>query len=244
MHTFFLSPEDWKLPLELSGKEAHHLSRVLRLRPGENILLLDGAGRMAVCSISALSRQKVSLILVNDSFEPSLPTGVVLAVGWGKDVRRRGWLLEKAVELEALGVWFWQAERSQFPAPVETKETWRASLIAGAKQCRNRWLPELRTFPCGVEELISQSQEFDHCHFLVEQGLTADSFMDETCLAQVGRTLCVIGPEGGFTKGETEKLHNAGFRALSLGRRVLRWETAALLTLGLHWWKRQEGRIE
>lgn len=240
MHAFYLSPENWKVPLELSGQEAHHLSRVLRLHPGEEILLLNGAGRMAVCAIVALSRQKVSLALVKDSFVPAPYKGVVLAVGWGKEARR-GWLLEKAVELEALGVWFWQAERSQFPLPSENKETWYASLIAGAKQCRNPWLPELRTFLDGVDELIRQGQNFEHCHLLVEQGLTSDGFLDERCLAQAGRTLCVIGPEGGFTGREVEKLRAAGFRALSMGKRVLRWETAALMALGLHWWKRQEG---
>jgi 16S rRNA U1498 N3-methylase RsmE len=51
------------------------------------------------------------------------------------------------VELEADGLWFWQAERSQFPVPSDAKDTWHASLVAGAKQCRNPWLPELRTLP-------------------------------------------------------------------------------------------------
>lgn len=60
-------------------------------------------------------------------------------------------------------------------------------------------------------------------------------------LGQPGRTLCVVGPEGGFTAQEVEKLTRAGFLPATLGERVLRWETAAVLCLGLHWWKRQLG---
>ena len=239
MHTFYLSPGQWNAPLELSGQEAHHLSRVLRLHPGEEILLLDGMGRVATCVISAISKQKVSLDLHHESYVPRPSSGVVLAVGWGKEARR-GWILEKSVELEAEGLWFWQAERSQFPVPSDIKETWIASLVAGAKQCRNPWLPELRTLPGGVSELIRMSQEFDHCHVLVEDGLTMDGFLDESSLALPGRTLCVIGPEGGYTDKEVAKLREAGFRSLSMGTRVLRWETAAMMALGLHWWKRQE----
>ncbi|WP_298067615.1 16S rRNA (uracil(1498)-N(3))-methyltransferase [uncultured Mailhella sp.] len=238
MHTFYLSPRQWEPSPKLSGQEAHHLSRVLRLRQGETILLLNGVGRTAVCSISSISRQCVSLTVLKEAFVPRPKSGVVLAAGWGREARR-SWLLEKAVELEAQGLWFWQAERSQFPVPADIKEAWRASLVAGAKQSQNPWLPELRTLPGGVEELIHQSLDIEHRHVLVEHRLTTDGFMDEACLALPGRTLCVIGPEGGFTDSEAAKLRNAGFHALSMGRRILRWETAALMALGLHWWKRQ-----
>ena len=64
-------------------------------------------------------------------------------------------------------------------------------------------------------------------------------------LGQPGRTLCVVGPEGGFAQGQEikkwRKLTRAGFLPATLGERVLRWETAAVLCLGLHWWKRQLG---
>ena len=63
--------------------------------------------------------------------------------------------------------------------------------------------------------------------------------MSADVLGLPGKTLCVIGPEGGFTPEEAERLIDAGFQALSMGERVLRWETAAMMALGLHWWKRQ-----
>lgn len=238
MHTFYLSPEQWGEVMKLSGQEAHHLGRVLRLHPGDEIFVLNGQGREARCRITQVDRQAATLHILEEKWHPRPSGGIVLAVGWGKEARR-GWILEKSVELEADGLWFWQAERSQFPVPSSCKETWVSSLVAGAKQCRNPWLPELRTLPGGVDELIQASVNFDHCQILVENGLPVQDFLSEQYLGLPGRTLCVIGPEGGFSTKEVDKLIQAGFRALSMGNRVLRWETAAIMALGLHWWKHQ-----
>ena len=242
MHTFYIPPAQWGRRMELSGQEAHHLGRVLRLRQGDEVLMLDGEGPEALCRIASVGKQSASLELVSEKLHARPASSVVLAVGWGKEARR-GWILEKSVELEAEGLWFWQAERSQFPVPSDAKDTWHASLVAGAKQCRNPWLPELRTLPGGVDELIRASREFDHCQVLGESGLPLQDFMSEGYLAQTGRTLCVIGPEGGFSVREIEKLMAAGFKALSMGDRVLRWETAAMMALGLHWWKRGHNAV-
>jgi len=238
MHTFYIPPSQWADHMELSGQEAHHLGRVLRLHPGDEVILLDGEGREALCRIASVGRQSASLDKLRETKHPAPESSIVLAVGWGKEARR-GWILEKSVELEAAGLWFWQAERSQFPVPSDAKDTWHASLVAGAKQCRNPWLPKLRTLPHGVDDLIRAAAEFDHCHVLVESGLPQQDFMSEQYLALPGRTLCVIGPEGGFSSREIDKLMAAGFTALSMGDRVLRWETAAMMALGLHWWHRQ-----
>ncbi|MGN1038016.1 MAG: 16S rRNA (uracil(1498)-N(3))-methyltransferase [Mailhella sp.] len=238
MHTFYLPPEHWQNTLELSGAEAHHMGRVLRLHPGDEVTVLDGKGREALCRIQRIDKHMAILKIIKEQRFPLPSSSVVLAVGWGKEARR-GWILEKSVELEAAGLWFWQAKRSQFPVPVDIKETWSASLIAGAKQCRNPWLPELKTFPGGVEELIREAEHFDHRQILLESSLGGQTFMDERQLALPGRTLCVIGPEGGFTTEEADRLIHAGFQALSMGERILRWETAAMMALGLHWWKRQ-----
>ena len=238
MHTFYLPPDQWQEQLELSGSEAHHMGRVLRLHPGDDVLVLDGEGREALCRILNIGRQSASLRILKEKRHPRPTSGVVLAVGWGKEARR-GWILEKSVELEASGLWFWQAKRSQFPVPTDAKDTWQASLVAGAKQCRNPWLPTLKTLPGGVEELIRASEGFDHRQVMLESGLPGQKFMSEDVLGLPGKTLCVIGPEGGFTPEEADRLIQAGFQALSMGDRVLRWETAAMLALGLHWWKRQ-----
>ena len=106
----------------------------------------------------------------------------------------------------------------------------QGQLAAGAKQCRNPWLPELRTMPGGVDELIALAEELgcEHRHVLVESGHKSVMSLTPDTLGQPGRTLCVVGPEGGFTAQEVEKLTRAGFLPATLGERVLRWETAAV----------------
>lgn len=239
MHTFFLSPEAWSAQPVLDGAEARHLLRVLRLRPGEEVGLLDGRGREALCRIVQTTKQTAELTIVSERLHPEPVSRVTLAAGWGK-AARRGWILEKAVELEAAALWFWQAERSQFPVPGDIRANWEGQLIAGAKQCRNPWLPLLRTLSGGVEELIAASVGFTHKQALVESDYAHQDFLSGDKLGLPGDTICVVGPEGGFTPREVDALKAAGFATLSMGDRILRWETAALMALGLHWWKRQE----
>ena len=239
MHPFFLAPEAWSENPVLDGAEAHHLLRVLRLGPGEEVGLLDGRGREALCRIVKTTRQTVELALLNERLHPEPASRVILAAGWGK-AARRGWILEKAVELEASALWFWQAERSQFPVPGDIRSNWEGQLIAGAKQCRNPWLPLLRTLPGGVDELIAASAACAHKQALVESDYAHQAFLDGNTLGLPGDTVCVVGPEGGFTPREVHALEKAGFATLTMGERILRWETAAVMALGLHWWKRQE----
>lgn len=238
MHAFYLPPDAWRVPFILKGTEAHHLSRVLRMAQGETILLLDGAGRQGEFRITEIQRQQVLLEQLSEQKHLRPASRIILAAGWGK-AARRGWILEKAVELEASGLWFWQAERSQFPVPEDIPQQWQAQLIAGAKQCHNPWLPELRTISGGVTELVQAAGKVDHKQVLVERGHQAQAFLAEELLSLPGETVCVVGPEGGLSAREVTLLRDAGFTALTLGSRILRWESAALMALGLHWWGRQ-----
>jgi 16S rRNA (uracil1498-N3)-methyltransferase len=250
MHTFFLPPQDWpavtpsavsqgSVTVTLDGGEARHLLRVLRLRPGEEAILLDGRGREALCRLDRVEKHSAYLLLLNLVQHPLPGSRIILAAGWGK-AARRGWILEKAVELEAAGLWFWQAERSQFALPETIRAAWQAQLVAGAKQCRNPWLPELRVLPGGAADLLRAAACADHKQLLVESDHPHQDFLSADRLGQPGCTLCVVGPEGGFTSAEAALFTAAGFTALSMGSRVLRWETAAVMALGLHWWKRQQ----
>ena len=232
---FYLPPENWREPYLLQGQEAHHARRVLRLKTGEDVRLLDGQGREGAFRIAAMTKQEVRLEPLRVWEYPRPESSAILAAGWTK-AARRGWILEKAVEFEAAGIWLWQAERSQFPVPADIKESWQGQLIAGAKQCRNPWLPELRTLPGGVQDVIAAASGCAQRLALLESDHRPSLPLGPELLACPGQTIYVVGPEGGFSPGEVEALHKAGFAGVTLGDRVLRWETAALLCLGLHWW--------
>lgn len=237
MRTFFLPASSWQEPYQVTGAEARHLVTVLRIKPGETIRLLDGEGHEGVFFVTDIAKQRVTLRLEEKIAHERPANLATLAVGYGRGLRR-GWLLEKAVELEAGGVWFWQAARSQGKVPEETKETWFAQMAAGAKQSNNPWLPELRTMPRGVADLLARKNDFDKTYLLWE-GDTKGNLLTLEDLAPGGKSLFVLGPEGGFADKEVTVLASGGFTPVSLGNRVLRWETAAMLCLGLAWWARQ-----
>ncbi len=217
--------------VQLSGPEARHLLGVLRARPGDTLRLFDGQGRFGLFQIIEVSgKDKAELTAQSLHMEPRPTFGLVLALGWNKS-SRRDWLLEKAVELDALGILFWSATRSQGEPPAEAKDSWREKCVQAAKQCGSAWLPELGVVAGGVEGLVRVAAQYDGCYMLDEDAPTG-ALPDPAGLA-AGRNLVVIGPEGGLERREAERLAQAGFEALSLGPRPLRWETAALYCLGL-----------
>ncbi|MFK4765028.1 16S rRNA (uracil(1498)-N(3))-methyltransferase [Desulfobaculum sp. SPO524] len=236
MKTFYMHPDDWREPYVLTGPEAHHLSRVLRLKPGEEVRLFDGCGATGTFEIVSVSKSRAELLPKHIEHIDPPANPVTLALGWAKGIRR-GWLLEKAVELQAGGLVFWQAGRSQGRVPAGGKESWDTKLIAGAKQCGNPFLPEIHTCPGGVQDLIALGKDYDH-RFLLWEDLSRPAVLDYPAVSTPGSVLCVLGPEGGFAPGEAEALVDAGFTPVSLGGSILRWETAALVCLSLFWWGR------
>ncbi len=239
LNSYHLPPERWPAQAAsnvlLSGPEAKHLLGVLRAKPGDTLRLFDGAGRWGLFQIASVSgKSQAELAPQSLHVEPRPNSGLVLALGWNKS-SRRDWLLEKAVELDALGVLFWAAARSQGEPPPAAKDSWRDKCVQAAKQCGSTWLPELGVVAGGVEGLVRVAADpsgwYDGCYML-DEGAETDALPDPARLA-VGRTLVVLGPEGGLTRAEAESLAQAGFAPVSLGPRPLRWETAALYCLSL-----------
>ncbi len=228
---FYLGPDQWRPPYALKGREHHHLHRVLRLGSGERIACFDGKGRHGVFSIESVDKSSARLTLLEERIEARPEAGLSLALAWTKNMRR-SWLLEKCVELEAEQILFWQSGRSVGRLPEHPKQGWFDQLVSGAKQSGNPWLPELLCISGGMQGLARAGKGFDQSFFLWEKcGL--ERLLDPECLARPGRTLVVLGPEGGLEKREAEAFQKSGFESASLGQRILRWETAALVCLGL-----------
>ncbi len=234
LNSYHLPPECWPGPdgkATLDGPEARHLLCVLRARVGEAVRLFDGVGRHGLFELTtAVSKSKAELRRLSETIEPAPTRGVTLALGWNK-ASRRDWLLEKSVELGALGILFWQAARSQGDMPGEPKTSWTEKCVQAAKQCQSAWLPELGVLAGGIDALLRIAADHDGCYVLYE-GAGPQSLLAPKSLVR-GRSLVVLGPEGGFEEREAARLTEAGFSLLSLGPLPLRWETAALSCLAL-----------
>lgn len=235
MPAFYLEPRKWAATLELDGQEAAH-AHVLRLKKGDKILLLDGIGKSAICGIAEAGRKIFKLELESEDFAPEPESRAIIALALSKAVRR-GFFMEKASELGAAAIWLWGAERSQGKLSPDLAEACRGQLIAGMKQCHNPWLPQIRVLQ-GVESVAGQAAGANWRIMPYEEqgGLP---MLAPGQLGRPGSTVYVIGPEGGYTPAEVQCLRENGFFAVSLGKRVLRCETAASLCLGLHWWASQ-----
>jgi len=238
LRVFYLEPERWAEPWVLDGPEAKHALKAVRLGVGDGLRLFDGTGREGEFRIVKVGKDRAELEVV-ELREAARPEAQIhLALGWSRQARR-SWLLEKAVELGAAGLWFWRAERSQGDPPDEPKEGWIAKMIAGAKQSGNLLLPEAGVIAGGLDGLVEFGRGFDRRRLCSEAAKAP--LVRPVDLAAQGRILVVVGPEGGLTDEEAAALKKGGFMAVSLGQGVLRWETAALAALGLAFWARAKG---
>ena len=231
--SFFLPPEAWREPFSLQDGEARHALKVLRLGSGARLRCFDGLGREGLFVLERAGGE-ARLSLESERFTPRPEPQTWLALGFNKSARR-GWLLEKAVELGAAGILFWEAARGQGGMPTAPKETWKAQLVAGAKQCGNPWLPEIEVVAGGAAGLAARCRDFERKSLLWESA-GEDRILAPTFLTGSGRRVFVLGPEGGLTQPEAQYLQEQGFAPVSLGPRPLRWETAALACLTLAWW--------
>lgn len=238
VHSFYLAPEEWRDPFVLTGPEAHHLDRVLRIKVNDTVRLFDGQGRYGTFTVTAKDKKKVELLPQQITAAQPATHRITLAAGYSKALRR-SWFLEKAVELEAHAIWFWQGDYSQATIPDKEKDSWQSTIIAAAKQCENPWLPEIAALQDGAAGLADRSRNFTKAFFLYE-GDTGGVFMTQDDVRVPGDILLIVGPEGGFSAREVSLLRDAGIPAVSLGNSILRWETAAILTLGIAWWAKQQ----
>ncbi len=237
LNSFHLPASQWPTSVQpgqlvtLDGPEARHLLGVLRAKPGEVVRLFDGQGRHGRFALQTAKGKNSALLEAVEIVSEQRPaSGLVLALGWSKS-SRRDWLLEKGVELDAAGLWFWRGARSQGDVPDAPKDTWEDKLVQSAKQCGASWLPELRCVAGGSGGLGKEFPNFANVTLLWE-GAEPGAILRPGSFRS-GLHLAIVGPEGGLDEEEARHFLSAGATPASLGPRPLRWETAALLCLGL-----------
>lgn len=197
---------------ELDERDRHHLARVLRLRDGEAVTLSDGAGRWCPARWRA-GGAEVTGEPVAEEAGPTLTIAAAIPKG-----DRLEWMVQKLVEVGVSVICLTDFARSvvRWDAARAAAQVTRLERIArdAAMQSRRVWLPRL-TGPVPVAAVLA-----DHHGSEV---LVADPD-GEALQPAVAARIVVIGPEGGFQPQETE-----GARCVSLGRHVLRVETAAVV---------------
>lgn len=239
MHRFYLPPSQAAQPeLILEERESHHAATVLRIRKGERVAVMDGAGGECLCEVIAAEKKAVRLSVKQRIQHEPLPCRITLVQAMTKG-RSMDFIVQKATELCVRRIVPLAAERSVArvdPGDAQSRvDKWRAIAIDSIKQCGCPWLPEIDA-PRSPRDQIARNETHDLPLIASLQGNTRHPReYVENYHAEHGappRSLCIwIGPEGDFTPAESNEILSAGNLPITLGRVVLRSETAAVYCL-------------
>jgi len=240
---FYLSRPVQPLSLvRIEGREHHHLSRVVRVRKGEAIEFFDGRGAVYTGLVESCGPDRTVVRILSREEALSPRSSVTLAMALVKPPIQEI-AIRAATELAVSVVVFVIAERSVAKMPIlpESRiQRWKRIALESAKQCKTGLVPEIRP-PRGLEEFLREDAAAEKI-FLSERGgaplrdvVTEESGNASPAPSSVS---VLVGPEGGWSDGEEKSILEKGFRPVTLGRSVLRAETAVVCALSLvsHFW--------
>ncbi|MEO5721613.1 MAG: 16S rRNA (uracil(1498)-N(3))-methyltransferase [Chthoniobacterales bacterium] len=244
MHRFHIAPHAWSPDSPtLSGPEAHHAKNVLRLSPGDKVVLFNGRGHEMTAEITALDGREISLRKLHESRTPPLRCQITLgqAIPKGKNMDL---IVQKAVEIGAAEIVPIISDRTIVrlaPDDAAAKQTkWQTIAIEAAKQCGQNWLPQVETPRSLADFFASRSAaayDLQLIGSLQSDALHLKKLLAEFADAHAGgrpaRVLMLIGPEGDFTPAELNLARSHGCRPITLGPIILRVETAAIYCLSV-----------
>ncbi|MEE9200849.1 MAG: 16S rRNA (uracil(1498)-N(3))-methyltransferase [Candidatus Brocadiales bacterium] len=221
--------------LWINGREAHHMLHVKRFRPDDELLLFDGKGREAVGRVVEVERERARIAIERvEEVDREAGISITLAFSVPKG-KRAEFLVQKCCELGVARLIPLECERSVVrlsPGSSPKVEKWRSVAVEASKQCG-------RTYVTETSEVLTFSGLMETAG-LYQPRLLASTGPDVSSLSDVVRRnsdpakiLCVIGPEGGFTKEEIDAAVRAGCARVSLGPSVLRTETAAVALVSM-----------
>ena len=238
MQHFFVTPDQVKDDLIfVEGSDVNHMKNVLRMRIGEEVTISDGNNRQYLCEIRAYEQEEAVLhILEETSTDTELPSKIYLFQGLPKQ-DKMVLIVQKCVELGCFEI-----------IPVATKrcvvklddkkakkkiERWQQIAESAAKQAGRGVIPEI----CDVmsfKEALKYAKNLDVVLIPYELAEGMKETKQIISEIQPGKSVGIfIGPEGGFEREEVEAAIGEGAKAITLGKRILRTETAGLTTLSV-----------
>lgn len=214
---------------ELTGEEFEHAKNVLRLSVGDEVILLDNSGKEYTAVITTVEKKRMSLNIVRTEVGArEAETEVCLLFGYLKNADKNEFIVQKAVELGVKKIGVFSSEYSS--AYMNENKLERLNKVAkeAAKQCLRATAPRVEYFDT-LEKALVTAKGYENklfaCEFATESKCEIASIQ--------GSTAIVIGSEGGFSRSEEEQANELGFSSVTLGKRILRAETAAVALTGV-----------
>ncbi len=217
--------------VSLTGKEARYISKVLRMKKGEKLTIMDGKGQLFESIVEDLDYKEVK-VRINKSISspPPSPIEISLAQALIKS-NSMDYLIQKLTELGINSIRLFYSERTVIKVKpghlINKMDRWTEIMKSACRQCGRVTLPTLNP-PLPFEEIIKDAPDKDTLKILLwENEEEVDLKGVLRSMGPLPHTLVMVGPEGGFTPNEINRAREAGFHIISLGNRVLRTETAA-----------------
>lgn len=238
MHHFFV-PEENLLDgrIIIRGDDVNHIRNVLRMALGEKLAISCGKGVEYICAVEELQEDAVTArILEEQATESELPVSITLFQSLPKSDKME-FVIQKAIELGVSRVVPMRTKRCvvKLDERKEQKKLarWQAIAEAAAKQSGRGMIPEIERI-ADFEQALQMAAQYDTV--LIPYELCDNMPESVTVVQQAaeGKSIGIfIGPEGGFERGEVEQAVNGGAVPISLGKRILRTETAGLAILSV-----------
>jgi len=224
----------------IKGSEAHHLQKVMRMKKGEPIMVVDGIGNAYRCEIDKIERGGVRgkiLTRIRNFGEPL--TRITLAAGLSVGYKFDD-VIQRATELGVARIVPLMTEKSKVnfndDQRVKTKVLrWRKVAVASIKQCARAYLPNIEA-PMMLTRYLTDSDDLGH--LIIFDPNSRGVAIQQYDLTRVNKGLTlIVGPESGFSRAEVDLAREKGAEVISLGGRILRTENAAPTALAVIMYK-------
>lgn len=237
-HRFYLKKKPEGFPrIFLEGPEHHHLSKVARIKPGDQVWIFEENGKQHKARVETIAKNRTSLLILATEQKQESGIHITLAQAMLK-AKNMDLVIQKATELGAHTIVPVISDRTvvKIADGGEKKtERWKRIAIEAAKQCGRSSVPDICP-PVGLNAFISRKQEGKKL-FLNERGGKAlrEILMPyhSTKKNIPDSIVLLVGPEGGWTEREEQDIMKNYFESVSLGSLTLRSETAAIVSLAM-----------
>lgn len=238
MYHFFVAPEQiGETSICITGSDVNHIKNVLRMKEGEKLLLGDGMSRNYLCELDSIENQQVTAkILAVDEEGSELPSRLYLFQGLPKSDKME-LIIQKAVELGACQIIPVATKRAVVKLDGKKEEArikrWNAISESAAKQSKRVLIPEV-TGVMTLKEAFEYAKTFDLNIIPYENERGMEGTKEELSRIKPGMQVGIfIGPEGGFDEDEVAAAMERGIKPVTLGKRILRTETAGMAMLSI-----------
>lgn len=219
MHLFY--KPDLEMNSILEGDEFHHCTKVLRLQEGDKVFMTDGQGLLCQVTIDSITKWALQFSTIEESRQSPKPFRIHLFICPTKNLDRMEWMVEKAAEIQVDEISFMTTKNSERPK-INMKRL-EKKVVSALKQSKGAWKTRLNDVESYDNLLPSLKGDSFIAYVEEKQQLLSE------CVSSGTTTNLLIGPEGDFTPGEVSQALKLGVKAVSLGKSVLRTETAGLL---------------